>query len=162
MTEMNQCCGLLMVTLYCSLQGRVQWKYLILYKGVDSLQHPLAGELIGQVGLDLLAQTQRVRTLGPSVSSCPPPPTLICEKGELQTGGNNKRSLCCAFTHSPLSPPSLSATRKGESSRSLVGSSLPRITKHMRLWPVRRLNKPIVPTRSAENHTTRGRQPRAC
>lgn len=27
--------------------------YLILNEGVDSLQHPLTGELIGQVGLDL-------------------------------------------------------------------------------------------------------------
>lgn len=32
--------------------------YLVLDEGVDSLQHPLTGELVGQVGLDLIAQTQ--------------------------------------------------------------------------------------------------------
>lgn len=76
-------------------------------------------------------------------------------KGELQTGRNNKRSLCCAFSHSPLSP--LLCLQRGRASR--AGAGLPRITKHMRLRPVRRLNKPIVPARSAENHAARGRQP---
>lgn len=135
--------GLLIVTLHCSLQGCVQCadvggKYLILYKGVDSLQHPLAGELIGQVGLNLLTQTQRVGTLGPARRlSLPVHLHLLCSA----KGGTSNREeqqakpLLCFHSLSAFCP-SLSAARKGESSRSLVGSGLPRITKHMRLWPV--------------------------
>lgn len=46
--------------------------YLVLDEGVDPLQHPLAGELIGQVGLNLLgwgvggggeAQSQCIRCI---------------------------------------------------------------------------------------------------
>lgn len=38
--------------------------YLVLNKGVDSLQHSFAGELVRQIGLDLHTQTQntQVRT----------------------------------------------------------------------------------------------------
>lgn len=37
----------------------MQVQYLVLNEGVDSLQHPLTGELIGQVGLNLKDRERR-------------------------------------------------------------------------------------------------------
>lgn len=44
-------------------------QYLVLNEGVDSLQHPLTGELIGQVGLNLITQTQNTQQVK-EVSGC--------------------------------------------------------------------------------------------
>lgn len=45
--------------------------YLVLNEGVDSLQHPLTGELVGQVGLDLITgERKRKRTLCVSLFHC--------------------------------------------------------------------------------------------
>lgn len=47
----------------------VERPYLVLDEGVHSLQHPLTGELVGQVGLNLMTQTQTVRTYRESTAA---------------------------------------------------------------------------------------------
>jgi len=89
--------------------------YLVLNEGVDSLQHPLTGELVGQVGLNLITQTQGgQRSVSHAVCVCVcvcvsrpseshrPPPTLI--QGNFKRRGPTTEAVVVKPSHSTLPP----------------------------------------------------------
>ncbi len=165
-------------------------QYLVLNESVDSLQHPLTGELVGQVGFNLITQTQnadwskegqeRILCVCPdmkacrklkyqpavcslSFESCRPPQTP-----DLQRKTSNNQQLkpllldqvARCLLHVFVCGEEDEERRRGrerEPSRSLVGCSSPRITKHMRLRGLVQWTKPLF--RLARRSTTQHEVP---
>lgn len=141
MWHMNKCFKSVSVFMQ---RWRLWRQYLVLNEGVDSLQHPLTGELIGQVGLNLITQTYnrskkkcQERTLCMSLFHCMSS-FESCPQSETSSREDQQLKLCCALSDCVWREKDESEEERGgkepEPSWSLVGCSSPRITKHMRLW----------------------------
>lgn len=110
-------------------RGALQRQYLVLDEGVHSLQHPLAGELIGQVGLNLNNTKHRLLKHVQGEGAC----KLLCSTVFLYDDAQRAppgEALACCLIFAPLKETS----NGGQPTTAAFVAELSRSVLHLSFW----------------------------